>query len=443
MERLLQSFREYPAVIGISVFVLVSLVLTMLLGTLMHRAGVSLKPLVFFLGFLAIVGVPQGTIHLLDAWAHHRSRSTSPDSTDRTPPNTGHLDGQIPPIPWETVFGPNADPSLITDAKRGLDAILSEATDAKLSFNVAGESALAARFKNATAATEALNRYGTFFQFAQASGSDSSGWTAKRHNGQGEWAHVIAAQNELYAWTGATRESVLANRTRALGPIRDIFSDPTRSTDPSKTRVSNRLSKNLPVMVTFLGINVVLAVGWFFKASAWSTRIAPTGAQPVDAATLRSLLLAMAPPDSPITVQAAPDGQTLEVSWRYGDARWLDLMRVHRLHRAHKLVLELDAAQRKVRVREFMSAFDASAGADGLRFAWNVSRGMQFFQIEHQRNFGVQLRRDGMPTGDLSNAYTFDLQELKAPAIEAITGAGWIWQPVMWSAPAAFRWLTE
>ncbi len=121
----------------------------------------------------------------------------------------------LKPVSWEIVFGPNADPSLITDAKQGLDYIVGDAVDARISFNAAGESALAARFANTSAAAAALNRYGSFFQFAQVTGSDADGWTARRFNGQGEWNHVVAAGNELYAWSGQTKKSVEANRIRA------------------------------------------------------------------------------------------------------------------------------------------------------------------------------------------------------------------------------------
>ena len=68
---------------------------------------------------------------------------------------------------------------------------------------------------------------------------------------------------------------------------------------------------------------------------------------------------------------------------------------------------------------------------------------MMLFQVDHVRVGGVQLGPDGKPTGELSKAYTFDLQKLKAPFIETVTDAGWRWQPVMWTAPKPLRWLTE
>ena len=49
----------------------------------------------------------------------------------------------------------------------------------------------------------------------------------------------------------------------------------------------------------------------------------------------------------------------------------------------------------------------------------------------------------GKPTGELSKAYKFNLQELKQPIIETVTASGWTWQPVMWNPPESLRWLAE
>jgi hypothetical protein len=57
--------------------------------------------------------------------------------------------------------------------------------------------------------------------------------------------------------------------------------------------------------------------------------------------------------------------------------------------------------------------------------------------------FGAQLAADGKPTGELSQAYTFNLQALKGPIADAGTRAGWTWQPLVWDAPAWLHWLTE
>jgi hypothetical protein len=446
---LLHTFGEYPVLIGVGVFLAISLLLALMLGTLMQRAAVSLKPLVFFFGFVAIIAVPQAVVHLLDAFVHMRQvREAANSEVTTTPAATAPR--TLKPVSWDIVFGPNADPSLITDAKHGLDYIVGDALEAKISFNTAGESALAARFENAEAAAAALNRYGSFFQFAQVTGSDASGWTARRFNGQGEWNHVVAAGNELYAWSGKTKESVEANRIRALGALPTESSPagpggPSSSDAPSKTQVSTRLSSNWRAMIAFLVINLSLAVLWFFKGSAWSVRQRPQpGTPPESAALLRDHLLAVNQQNVPVQVVASPDSHnTLEITWRYADAQWFDLMRAHKMRRTHKLVLALDEHSHKVRMREYWSAFDASAGVNDMRLSWTAATGMQFFQFEHRRILGVQLDPNGKPTGELSKSYTFDLQELKQPIIDAVTASGWIWQPVMWNAPAGLRWLTE
>jgi hypothetical protein len=113
------------------------------------------------------------------------------------------------------VFGPEADPDLVTDAKHGLAAIVGEAQEAKLSFSRDGSSVLAARFDSPAAAERARDTYGKFFAFAQAAGSDADGWTARRHRGQGEWVHLVTAGPELYAWTNANKE---VESNRAIDP---------------------------------------------------------------------------------------------------------------------------------------------------------------------------------------------------------------------------------
>jgi len=153
MNKLLQAAAEYPVLIGIAVFVAISLLLAASLGVLMRRAGGSLKPLVFFFGFLAIIAVPQTVVHLLDAFVHARQIRVAPGQ-EAIPSPAPAPPSALQPVSWAIVFGPNADPSLITDAKPALDYILSDAFEARISFNAAGESALAARFANAETAND-------------------------------------------------------------------------------------------------------------------------------------------------------------------------------------------------------------------------------------------------------------------------------------------------
>lgn len=443
MERLWQTLREYPAVAGMGVILLVSLGLVLVFGSLMRQAGVSLKPLVFFSGFLAIIVIPQSVIHLLDALVHRRlsaeQRETASVRRPAPPAITGESES-LTPVSWETVFGAEADPALITEATAGLPEVLAAATEARISFSSRGGSALAARFSSPGATREALNRYTAFFRFSGATGSDSAGWTSRRYDGRGEWNHVVRAGNELYAWTGETKESVEAKRVAALGPLPP---GPETHSDPAalpKTSVSKRLTRNTPVMIVVLVLNLTLAVGWFFKASAWAAAVpARAGIRPVEAATLRERLLGLNRDDSLITVSQVSGGNALVVEWRYTDLKWVERIRAQKLSLTHKLVLALDEPARKVRVREYWSALDGSTGPDEWRMIWKQATGMQFFQTGRQRVAGARSKAEVNLRDEVNADSLFTLQEMKTPVIEAVTSAGWDWQPVMWNAPAAFR----
>ena len=382
------------------------------------------KSLVFVLVFFAIVAGPQVVVRLLDLAPGARTRTPQP--AEPAPAGKSGLK----PAKWETVFGPGTDPALVKDARKSLPDLLSSAEEARMAFSVTGSTALAARFGSPELAAQALNRYGTFFQFAGATGSDAGGWTAKRSGGSGEWNHVVTAGSELYAWTGSTKEAVEAQRIRTLGPLPAASSAPA-AREAAANSTAGRLSQNPRVMVPFLVLNLAAAVLWFFLGSAWATRLTPPAKVPAtDGARLRAQLLALGNDGSPLTVRPLENGR-IEVSWNYGDARWLDLMRVHRTRQVHRLVLSVDEAAHTVRVREFWSAFDGSAGPGDVRLRWNGATGMQFLQVERQVVGGLQLDARGLPTGELSAGYHFDVRAMKEPCIQAVLRSGWTWQPVM------------
>jgi hypothetical protein len=93
------------------------------------------------------------------------------------------------------------------------------------------------------------------------------------------------------------------------------------------------------------------------------------GAAPIGEAELRERLLAVNALPDPVEVRPLDDG-SIEVTCGYADARWLDLMRAQRMTRTHRLLVVPDEASKRVRVREYWSSFDASAGVDGIALDW-------------------------------------------------------------------------
>ena len=420
----LDGIAARPVLAGAIAFVLVALALALLLVWAMRRAGASVKPLLWLAGFLLVVGGPQAALHI---------------GTEMRAAPAGALQvaAQRAPVAWATVFGPRADPDLMVDGRRAAPGVLDAALDSRLSFGADGRTALAARFDSVQAAQQALDRYGSFFQFDQVTGSDAQGWTARRYGGSAGWTHVLTAGSELYAWTAPERATVVAERERVYGPLRGDRTAAIAAGDIARIEPGQRL-----FYASFALLALVAAVLWFFKGAAWAARRAPVpGTAAVPADQLACILQALNRGHGPQQLRHDPASGTWTVDWPYGDARWFDHAQLQRLRRATRLVLRPDAASRSVIVREYWSAFDAALGAGRLHGQWQRATGIQFFAVERQRVYGVQVDASGQATGALSHCSALDLQQLKAPLIEAVTSAGWTWQPVVWELPRGLGWL--
>jgi hypothetical protein len=186
---------------------------------------------------------------------------------------------------------------------------------------------------------------------------------------------------------------------------------------------------------------ILVVSAYFLKGLVWATRV---DAKPVERVLsvpeLRERLIALNSLDIPFQIESAGEDE-LDAIWRYADAKWVDLARVHGFRQIHRIHLSVDAANRKILATDYQSGYDWSAGRGGASFTWKATTGIVLFQYEHERVYGVQLDDLGRPTLQLSYAYTFDLQEMKSPLIETITRAGWHWQPVAWQPPTWLRWL--
>lgn len=409
MEKLWQFLRDQPVLVGVVGLLLILIVVSALVAGAMHRAGVSLKPLVFFAVFFGIVTGPQITIHLLNACLPHKVGL--PGQTANSPQ----------PVSWDLVFGRNADPALVIDAKISLDAIFHEASEAQLAAQPDGASTLAARFESAEAADAAQVLFRDFFQMTDAQGDVFSGWIGRRYQGQGEWVHLLVAGSELYAWIGPAREGVLARRFAALGSHPEVL-----KLEKTRGVAIDYVERHPRFLTSFILVNILCAVLWFFRGSSWAARIDPEpGTVAMSSAVLRSHLLAT----NPATRIISNTDGSLEATWRYDEPHWLEQMRTQQVRTAHRLVLHFDEASQVVRVRESWTALETTTGFDRPVLIWKAATGITFFQS------GKQILK--------SENYSFDIQGLKTPLISVVTANGWRWQPLVWNTPACLRWLLE
>lgn len=448
MSRLIDFAQQQPLAAALALMLPAVLLLVLLpIGLSMRSAGLSLKPLVWFIVFFAIIALPNIGLHVGGAVLAYRqaaaSAATPSDGADPPSAAPSRRAAAPRPVPWSDVFGPRADPQLSIDARDKLPMVFGQASEARMVFGVdgLGSSVTAARFDSRDDALAAFEVFGQVFQLPGLTRAAADGWSGPRFGQGDDWMHLVAAGHELYAWTGP-RDWVLAQRTRVLGPAPENPLAAAADTSAQPPSPANPLRDGLrarwPLLAALVGVVLAASMFWFFWGSAWAARISPPAELPRRSADeLRGALLAIEQPD--LRVSAGSRGTVL-LDWETS-AQWLDLMRVHQKRHVQRYVLHLDD-DHKVRVREYFSQFDGSVGLDGLNLQWQKATGIQFFRFEKTITLGLQLDAGGRPTGQLHDVLTLDVQALKRPAIEAVLRAGWTWQPVVWDGPPALRWLT-
>lgn len=420
-----------PVLMGIAAFAIILTFLMLVIGTMMRRSGLSLRPIWFFLGFVAIIGGPQAVYHIMNTKSPNRvagsSRAVNSDVLAIENDRFAHP---------AKVFGEDVDITLIQPAKQIFPEFLSNAIHAEMAFFVTNETVLAAIFPDNASAQQALQHYTQTLQVSDLSGSDSAGWVGSRGSAN-DRVRLIVSGPLFMVWT-AQHDEILAQRGLAL---KSALGDTIAVAAPSPA-IDNVPFGDLRLALLFLASNVLAAVLWFFKGATWAASSQPApGAEPISLEQLRDKLLAVNKTDTPVEVTTSDDGNMIDITWRYADARWIDHASAHGLRRVHKISMTLDESSHTARVLEYWSAIDWSAGGKGANIQWHAARGINFFNFQHQRVFGLQVSADGKLIPNVSYAYTFNLQELKQPFIQAVTRSGWTWKPVFFLAPKWLRWL--
>ncbi len=400
-----------------------------------------LRPIAFFAVFFAIVVGPQIAFHLARAagWIPRRDLTWVSGSQRGLPP--GYVEDEsalrlagtrfADPV---RVFGHGVDPLMISDLRLAGVTPFAGADAAQMAVTSGDATITVARFPDGGAARRAANEYLTLVTGTVPTTSTNDNWTVTRP--VGDIARVLVAGRTLIALTGpdaATVETML-QRSQLVRP-----SDATGSAPGS----AEEFWLYRPVVLVSLTLLLVLVAAlWFFRGAAWAGTIEPPTTGAVQSTEeLRRRLLAINSADVPFT--AVADGShRIVVSWRFADARWLDLARGHRLQRTHRILIDLDERAPIARIREQQSQLDWSVGGPGGSLKWATSLGIVFWQQEYQRVFGVQVTPEGWFQSRGSYAYSFNLQEMKVPLIAAVTGAGWSWRPVVWRGPTWLQWLT-
>jgi hypothetical protein len=345
----------------------------------------------------------------------------------------GPLQYPPPPMPgvgWDPVwFETNQtfnEPQRLLAAKGpgpvvDLRQVIPYAEAAAAAVNGDGTLAAAARFATAEDADRGLARLAQQYGLQQQE-KTADGW---RVSASGMAGRVLRDERRFLLVIG-TEEAVAVKR---------LAETPGLAMTASLASVAG--AEKRPCKMQFI---VVLAgvLGWaaaqffiFGRVASWAGGVpAAPDVRPLSAGELKVRLMAVNAMGVPFTVSASRAPNELVVDWRYGDAAWFDLMRVHKMQRGYRLVLRLDGDAHNVRAMEQISSLDLSAGAAAASLDWKTSYGINFVHYQHERVFGLQIK-DGNLTLDPSYAYTFDLREIKQPIIDVIRNAGWEFRPVI------------
>ena len=438
--------RTNPAVAAMLLLVVIASVVLTALGIYMTRLGLSLKPVAFMAVLFGLIIGPQAAFHLAQAlgaiprrdlaWTFGSSRPHAGwvEREDALRTEDGRF---VDPV---AVFGPAAGPDLVSDLRRaGGDSPFAGAEVASMAIVPPTGSAIVARYASPAVAADAASRFLAIAAgVAPAIGADGAQTVTRP---QGDVAKVVVAGRTLVVLTGPDDASLGARlrSSRILAPATQATFVPA---SPVSADAGDFWLYRPVVLIALVLLLVVITSVYFFRGSAWAGTItARDGVQPATERELRERILAVNALDAPFTVANAGNGR-MTVTWRFADAKWIDLARAHGMRRTHRIVLDFDERTRTVYPTDEQSRLDWSAGANGGALQWARSTGTVFLQVQHERVFGLQLAARGRFVPKLSYAYTFDVQEMKAPLIAAVTGAGWRWRPTLWRGPRALAWLT-
>ncbi len=415
----------------------IPLVLT-LIGLILRGAGASLRPIVFMAVLFSPLLVSFTLVHLI------RARKP-PTQTAAQPQPTGGLsmrDGRF--ANPAALFGPDVPAEQIRDAKAVFTGVLDEAQHAELGIVGTGETVLVAEFSTAEQAKRAAAAYWKMFRLTGTSGDEERGWRGKRSLSS-DFLEMLRTGRHLFVWTALTKEACAARRATSSVAVSspDIKPAPREPLIASLQPLGTFLRQ--PTVKVF-GIIFLLSfyVGWFFKGSAWaSSSPAKAGIRPVSAAELGARLDAINALDVPFRIERGERENEFFATWRYADAKWVDMARAHGLRRTFRIRLMLDGPASAVRATDYFAEYDWSAGRGGAQIQWKAATGIVFFQTEQRRVFGLQLDEHGRFKPELSYSYKFNLSEMKSPLMEAVTQGGWTWRPTAWQGPTWLRWLTS
>lgn len=278
-----------------------------LVGFIMARSGASLRTIYWFAGFFALVVVPQLVGHFYVALRTTKAEAPRAAALEqiaqRDPAESTTL-----PNDAKNLFGPDADPQLITDARNLPGGVFSAAERAQFAVLPNGDTVLLARFKGSLAAEKAWIEYlrTTGLNHLKGTGDSKRGYVVTRPGG--DRAYALHFGNMVGVWTGkddaAIRERMVAGgfEIPRRAPLNASTPAVTANAPATKSTPKNPLTPGL--IGVGIALYVFVVVLYFFKGAAWAgTSPAKPGVAHIPATELASRLEAVSILDVPFRIE--------------------------------------------------------------------------------------------------------------------------------------------
>lgn len=405
-----------------------------LIALVLRASRASLRPVLFLAGLM----MPLALLFLVAGLVNARAPGAAREGSF----TLAVADGQF--VDRARLFGADVSAGQVRDAKSVFPEFFAEAEHAELGLVGTGETTLVAQFPTAEAAKRAASSLWRFFDVTNTRGDEHRGWRGKRSR-NGDYCEMLRTGRHLFLWTALTEEACAARRA-ASGGITTAPEFKPAPPEPVLPALQPLGAWFQPAGMKLGGVLLMVALYtlWFFKGAAWAgSSPAVAGAPRITATELAARLEAVNALDVPFRVDRGAQPNEFYATWRYADAKWVDLARAHGRRRTFRIRLALDEAAHIVRATDYVAEFDWSAGRGGASAQWKAMTGIVLFQAEQGRSFGLQLDAQGRFKPELSYTYRFNLSEMKSPLITAVKRAGWTWRPNVWQGPSWLRWLTE
>jgi hypothetical protein len=372
----------------------------------MLRAGVSLRPVVFFAVFFGIIWIPSFLGQLVDMLYGPAGQANLRESAVR---GQDHFEDPA------AVFGPDVERTLIRPARDLFAPAFAKAEIAEWTAFPTGESAFVARFPDPATAYEAQTILAQQTGIANTTGSTETGFFGTRP-GPGDAAFLRTLGRAVLYFTGPSRAAI---EKRLAGA--QLVDEAAAARRPAWLQVLDSLTVKVVGVLLLAG----LASFWFFRGSAWAARAdgqgAPRSASEV-AARLEQVRTAI-----PVTVTR--QGDVFRFEWDEHDPRWRAHADLSNGLRAFRLEVRLDPSAHAARPTEYWRELKNRVDNQEM---WIRGQGALLYSYSETASV------DQAGNWSVSK---FNLDELRRPVIHAVTSAGWSWRPSVWNLPPWLSWL--